>query len=181
MRRRLASEKVIVLDRDGTIVVDCNYLDDPSRLEFEPQAALGLRTLYAEGHRLVVITNQSGIGRGLFSEQRLREIHNRLDVMVESIGARLAGIYYCPHRPEDGCQCRKPQLALLTQAAAELGFEPSSAVVIGDKLSDVEFGKRAGATTILLASRAQATETATNPDYVVKDLLQAARIISELR
>jgi len=86
---RKRSEKVVILDRDGTIVIDRNYLSDPAGLEFEVGAAEGLRSMYGHGYRLVVITNQSGIGRGLFSHQRLQEIHDRLRQMVESIGVTL--------------------------------------------------------------------------------------------
>jgi len=181
MSQRRISDRVVVLDRDGTIVVDRNYLDDPAALEFEPGAVDGLRSLYAQGYRLVVVTNQSGIGRGLFSEQRLHEIHDRLCVMAESVGVRLEGIYYCPHTPEDGCQCRKPSIALLNQAAAELRFDPSSAVVIGDKLSDVEFGRRASATTILIAKKMPEIDSAVKPDYVVSNLIQAGQIIVGLQ
>jgi D-glycero-D-manno-heptose 1,7-bisphosphate phosphatase len=170
-------EKVVILDRDGTIVVDRNYLSDPADLEFEVGAADGLRSMYERGYRLVVITNQSGIGRGLFSLQRLEEIHDRLRQMVESIGVRLEGIYYCPHAPDAGCLCRKPQISLFNQAASELGFAPSSAVVIGDKMSDIEFGHRAGAMTVLVATNSANLAGGPKPDFVVRDLVQAAAVI----
>jgi D-glycero-D-manno-heptose 1,7-bisphosphate phosphatase len=174
---RRERKKVVILDRDGTIVVDRNYLADPADLEFEIGAPEGLRSMYERGYRLVVITNQSGVGRGLFSLQRLEQIHDRLRQMVESIGVRLDGIYYCPHAPNDGCLCRKPQISLFNQAASELGFDPSSAVVIGDKMSDIEFGHRAGATTVLVAANSQSLVGGPKPDFVVKDLVQAAAFI----
>src|SRR5579863_9716785 len=102
----------VVLDRDGTLVVDRDYLDDPDELEFLPGAAEGLRRLHQHGYRMVVISNQSGVGRGLFSLQRLDEINARLLQMVRSVGADLAGIYCCPHVPEEGCACRKPGTGL---------------------------------------------------------------------
>ena len=169
-------ERVIVLDRDGTIVVDRGYLSDPAGLEFEAGAAAALRLLAAAGHRLVVITNQSGVGRGRFPIARVHEKNARLDAMVTAAGASLAGIYFCPHAPDAGCACRKPAQGLMQQAAAELRFDPAAAVVIGDKESDVEFGRRAGAETILLAADAPAA-AGTRADSIAPDLLGAARLL----
>jgi D-glycero-D-manno-heptose 1,7-bisphosphate phosphatase len=151
-----SSRKVVVLDRDGTVVVDREYLADPAGLEFLPGAAQGLRRLHQLGHRLVIISNQSGVGRGLFSLERLQQINARLRQMVQQAGAELAGIYCCPHAPEEDCACRKPKTGLLLQAARELGFDPHDTIVIGDKTSDVELGRRVGAMTILLAGDARA-------------------------
>jgi len=169
----------VVLDRDGTIVIDRDYLDDPAQLEFLPRAAQGLRLLHERGHRLVVVTNQSAVGRGWLSLERLREINARFIAMVESAGAKIAGLYYCPHRPEENCACRKPRTRLLEDAAAELGFEPASAVVIGDKSSDVEFGRRAGALTMLVSANGLTREgEPSRADYVVADLMEAAGILA---
>ncbi len=178
MTARTAPGKVVVLDRDGTIVVDRGYLDDPDGLEFLPGAAPSLRSLHESGHRLVIVTNQSGIGRGLFSLDRLQAIHERLLLMVRREGADLERIYFCPHAPQDACSCRKPQTGLLLQAAADLGFDPASAIVVGDKQSDVEFGWRAGATTFLLsAPGAPAAAAGPPPDFVVADLPAVVRAI----
>lgn len=171
------TKKVVILDRDGTIVIDRHYLSDPAGLEFLQGAADGLRSLYESGHRLVVITNQSGVGRGLFSLERLQAMNARLREMVLESGARLEGIYFCPHRPEDGCDCRKPGTRLLLDAASELRFNPADAVVIGDKDSDIEFGYRAGALTMLV-SQGELTKRAA--DYVVRDLREAATILRTL-
>jgi D-glycero-D-manno-heptose 1,7-bisphosphate phosphatase len=175
-----ASDKVVILDRDGTIVTDRGYLDDPAGLEFEPGAAEGLHWLYSHGYRLVVITNQSGVGRGYFSLERLEAMNARLNVMVENAGARLEGIYSCPHAPEAGCACRKPALGLLTKAAADLGFDPGSAIMIGDKESDIEFGRRAGATTILIAVNPLPGHARTRPDVIAPNLMEAARAVTSL-
>jgi D-glycero-D-manno-heptose 1,7-bisphosphate phosphatase len=176
-----SSNKVVVLDRDGTIVIDRGYLDDPAGLEFLPGAVDSLRRLNDMGYRLVIVTNQSGVGRGMFSVDRLGEIHDRLAEMMRSAGVRLEGIYYCPHTPDAGCSCRKPATGLLFQAASELGFEPSAAIVIGDKMSDVEFGSRAGATTILLSADGVPTGAAVIPDFVATDMTQAAQMIYGLQ
>lgn len=168
---------IVILDRDGTIVVDRHYLADPAGLEFLPGAAEGLKLLHQQGHRLVLITNQSGIGRGLFSEAQLEAVHVRLRQMMRAAGAPLEAIYYCPHAPEAACECRKPGSKLFWRAAAELGFEPEEAVVIGDKRSDVEFGVRVGARTILISPEPATGRNGPVPDYVVTDLLQAAEAI----
>jgi len=176
----LFPNKVVVLDRDGTIVIDREYLSDPAGLEFMPGAAESLRRLHELGFRLVIATNQSGVGRGLYTLDQLHRIHERLHDMVQSAGAALAGIYYCPHAPGDGCSCRKPAPGLLVQAASELGFDPSAAIVVGDKLSDVEFGRRAGATTILLSSHRLPKGAPVVPNHIVQNLMEAAQTIHDL-
>lgn len=175
-----AADKVVILDRDGTLVIDRGYLSDPAGLEFEPGAAEGMKWLYSRGYRLVVITNQSGVGRGFFTTERVEAMNTRLNVMMDEIGARLEGIYYCPHAPDDGCACRKPQLGLLLRAASDLGFDPASAIMIGDKESDIEFGRRAGATTILIAPDSS-TAVRAQPDIIAPNLMDAARAITALR
>jgi D-glycero-D-manno-heptose 1,7-bisphosphate phosphatase len=176
-----AADRVVVLDRDGTLVIDRGYLSDPDGLEFEPAAAAGLHWLCSHGYRLVVISNQSGVGRGLFSIERLAAMNARLTAMVESSGARLEGIYCCPHTPEAGCACRKPAQGLMLRAASDLGFNPKSAIVIGDKPSDVEFGRLAGATTILIAAAVRDRDAFIQPDLVAADLLEAARAVTSGR
>lgn len=175
-----AADKVVILDRDGTIVVDRGYLCDPSKLEFEPKAAEGLKWLYSHGYRLVVITNQSGIGRGFFTLEQLDAMDVRLNAMVAEAGARLEGIYSCPHTPEAGCSCRKPALGLLACAISDLRFDPASAVMIGDKESDIEFGRRAGARTILIRPGAPAATAGVRPDVIARDLMEAARAVTSL-
>jgi D-glycero-D-manno-heptose 1,7-bisphosphate phosphatase len=173
--------RVVILDRDGTVVIDRHYLSDPDGLMFLPGAAEGLRSMYSQGCRLVVITNQSGVGRGMFSIETLERMNVRLREMVRQSGARLERIYYCPHRPEDACLCRKPGTGLMTEAAGELGFDPRQAVVIGDKPTDVEFGRNSGATTLLIASDpSSARACSARADHVVRDLREAAGIVGGL-
>jgi D-glycero-D-manno-heptose 1,7-bisphosphate phosphatase len=173
---------VAVLDRDGTIVVDRGYLSDPDGLEFLPHAVDGLRRLRESGYRIVVVTNQSGVGRGYFPPAAVDAMNARLRMMFEGIGVPLAGIYVCPHAPQDGCDCRKPALGLMTRAAAELGFDPRLCVVIGDKPSDVEFGRRAGARAVLISSDATPAAAsaghAAAPHDVARNLLEAARALN---
>lgn len=173
------SGPVVILDRDGTVVVDRHYLGDPDGLEFMPGAAAGLRKLHAMGCKLIIITNQSGIGRGILTLEQVKRVNAGLEMMMDTIGAPVTDTYFCPHAPDANCDCRKPATMLLLKAAAEHDFDPAKCVVIGDKQSDIEMGKKVGAKTILIASgtakgNAQANEGA---DIVVADLNDAAQWI----
>ncbi len=120
----MSQRRFVVLDRDGTINVDRHYLSDPDQMELLSGATAGLRAMRAMGLGLVVVTNQSAIGRGYFDLARLEEIHNRLRDLLAAERVELDGIYVCPHLPDDGCDCRKPLPGLLRRAAAELAFDP---------------------------------------------------------
>ena len=175
--------RFVVLDRDGTLIVEKHYLADPDGVELIDGAGAALRRLAALGLGLVVVTNQSGVGRGLFSDARLAEIHSRLEALLAGEGIRLAGIYACPHHPEQGCACRKPRTGLLLRAADELGFDPRRAFVVGDLASDVELGRAVGATTVLVRTGHGARELGAGraqPDHVVGDLGEAAQLIERL-
>ena len=156
------------LDRDGTIVVDKHYLSDPAGLELLPNALEGLSELRDLGARLVVVTNQSGVGRGYFPAEAIEPMNERLRELLRAGGIELDGIYVCPHAPDDGCACRKPGSALFEQAAGELGLDLGQSFVLGDKEADVEAGRRIGATPILVGGDAD-------------DLLAAARLIRSSR
>lgn len=178
---RLASERrFVLLDRDGTIVVERNYLSRPEQLELLPGAAEGLRALREMGFGLVVITNQSGVGRGYFSAAELDRIHSRLREMLAAEGVTLDGIYCCPHTPEDNCDCRKPKPGLALAAARDLGFDPASAIVVGDKACDIDLGRNIGAATFLVntgygAAVCQCDDVM--PHFFVMDLVEAAAVI----
>jgi D-glycero-D-manno-heptose 1,7-bisphosphate phosphatase len=172
-----SQSNVVILDRDGTIVVDRGYLADPNGLEFMPGAAEGLRWLWERGYPLVVITNQSGVGRGFFTNDCVEAMNARLLTMVERAGAKLSAIYVCPHAPEAHCPCRKPNLALMERAAKELNFDPRRSVVVGDRDSDIEFGVRAGARTILISSELPKTSGRVKATLRVPSLLEAAQSI----
>ena len=173
----------VAVDRDGTIIQERHYLSDPDNVELIPGAAEGLRQLNKEGINIVVITNQSGSGRGYFDEPRLDQIHQRLTQLLETEAVHLKGIYFCPHTPEDDCLCRKPGIALLESAAMEMGLAPEACVVIGDKASDIQMGQRAGATTVLVRTGYGAEVEKSgiaSPDHVANGLLEAAGIVQRL-
>jgi D-glycero-D-manno-heptose 1,7-bisphosphate phosphatase len=176
-----AGPRPLILDRDGTIVIDRQYLDDPEQLCFLPGAAEALQAFTRKGHRIIVITNQSGVGRGRFSLERMHEINERFVAMVAAIGGKIDAVYSCPHDPAADCSCRKPKPALLLQAARQFGFEPDRSIVMGDKSTDVELGRRVGATTLLISSNGRATDDAwVQPDYIVRDLGEAVPIVEQL-
>lgn len=173
----------VLLDRDGTIIKECHYLSDPQQVELLAGVAAGLRRMQEMGLGAIAITNQSGIGRGFFDEKRLLEIHQRMLELLAAESVFLEDIYFCPHTPADNCSCRKPLAGLVEQAAEKYGFNPQDSFVIGDKPCDIELGKRIGAITFLVRTGygAEVANTQTvSPDYVVDDLLAAARIIEGL-
>ncbi len=130
----------LILDRDDTILDDPGYLSDPQKIRFLPGAVAGLKRFHAAGWPLVVVTNQSGLGRGYFGLQELESVHARLRSLLCDQGVDLAGIYFCPHAPDEGCDCRKPKPDLAYKASRALGLSLSDCVVVGDKESDLRLG-----------------------------------------
>lgn len=179
----MAQRRFVVLDRDGTIIVERHYLSDPRQVELIEGVGAGLRELSAMGLGLALVTNQSAVGRGLFDQARLDLIHQRLVELLEAEGIRLDGLYCCPHTPEDDCQCRKPRPGLIELAAKELHFNPRTSFVVGDNVSDIELGHRVGATTFLVRTGygAQVDDNAVvASDYVVNSLWDAVPLIERL-
>lgn len=175
--------RAVFLDRDGTVIYERHYLSEPGQVELIPGVGAALRALRQMGLCLVVVTNQSAIGRGLFDEHRLKAIHRQLGKLLEGEGVRLDGIYHCPHAPEEGCLCRKPRPGLIERAARDMGTDPRAGFVIGDKPCDMELGRQVGATTFLVrtgygAQMADACQKIA--DHRVDDLQAAVPIIANL-
>ncbi len=166
----------VLLDRDGTIIADKHYLSDPGRVELLEHAASGLKKLCDAGLGLIVISNQSGIGRGLFTARDLARVERRLVAILEAEGVRIDGFYYCPHLPEADCDCRKPRPALANRAAATFGFDPQTCWVIGDKPADVELATAIGARSILVRTGygAQHEADGLTANHISDNLLEAA-------
>jgi len=142
----------LFMDRDGTVMVDVGYPRDPDEVELLPDAPETLARLRALGLKLVVVSNQSGVGRGLVTAGEAAAVHRRFVEALRSRGVELDAAYYCPHAPEDGCSCRKPSPELLERAARDLDVELSDSFMVGDKDSDIEAGRRAGCRTIAFHS-----------------------------
>jgi D-glycero-D-manno-heptose 1,7-bisphosphate phosphatase len=170
MKQTAAPKRLALIDRDGTIIVDKVYLRDPDGIEFAPGAVEGLRLLRDAGFALVLITNQSGIARGYFDAATLERIHERLQSMLLAEGLRLEAIYFCPHGPNDGCDCRKPAPGMVTKAMRDLGFRPEEVVVVGDSDADMGAAAAAGVKGVRVAAPGKFAAIG-----VANDFLEAAR------
>ncbi|MGE3961550.1 MAG: D-glycero-alpha-D-manno-heptose-1,7-bisphosphate 7-phosphatase [Dehalococcoidia bacterium] len=179
----------VFLDKDGTLVEDIPYNVDPDRIRLAPTAARALRLLADYDCRVVVVSNQSGVARGYFSESSLAGVRDRLALLCRRVNVEFAGFYYCPHHPDGEvmelaieCDCRKPADGLIRQAALDLGVALEETWMVGDILDDVEAGNRAGCRTILIDNDNE-TEWRLSarrwPTVVVRSLEDAARVITE--
>ncbi|MDP9371056.1 MAG: HAD family hydrolase, partial [Chloroflexota bacterium] len=181
--------RAIFLDRDGTLVHPRHYPARPEDLVLFDGIGPGLRALQAAGFRLVVITNQSGLARDLFTEADLARMHDHVRGELARREVRLDGVYHCPHHP-DGvvpalavrCDCRKPQPGLLLRAAADLDLDPARSWFLGDILDDVEAGHRAGCRTVLvdLGTESPPGEPLRRPHFVARDTRHALAIVRAL-
>lgn len=168
---------LLVVDRDGTLIADRHHLADPAGVELLPGVVEGLRAFIAKGYEVAVVTNQSGIGRGLFGQDALAAVHAELQRQLAANGIRLAGIWHCPHHPEVGCACRKPAPELLQRAMRELGYARNQCLVVGDKQCDIELGSRLGVRTALVRTGYGAgteRDGMCSPDRIVDSLAQLA-------
>ena len=144
------SNKAIFLDRDGTIIEEKEYLSDPDKVILVLNTIPALQLLQEMGFKLIVTTNQSGVARKIFNKDKLYEIHNKLKSLLTLNGIYLDAIYYCPHHPEQNCKCRKPKAGMAFGAKRRFNIDLRSSFSIGDKLSDVQFGKNFGGKGILV-------------------------------
>lgn len=150
----------VFLDRDGTIIEDRSYLGDPEGVRLLPGAVEGLARFSDEGLRLFVVTNQSGIGRGYFRREDYLACRERISSILNTYDIRITDEAYCPHAPEDGCACRKPNLGQWRQLAEAHGLAPERCLIIGDKVSDLEFGYKAGFALCSLVLTGEGAKTA---------------------
>lgn len=147
--------RALFLDRDGTLIIDVGYPRDPALVEPIPGAIEALRELQRT-YALVIISNQSGVARGLITEAEMNAVHARVVEIFAAGGVTFSGAYYCPHATDAGCRCRKPAPGMILDASAEHGLDVGSSVMIGDRQSDLDAGKNAGVPTqILFESWAQ--------------------------
>jgi len=140
----------ILIDRDGTLMEDRDYLADPAGVRLFPGVAESIAVANRAGVPIAIVSNQSGIGRGYFTEADLAAVNARLIELLAAAGAHLDGLYHCPHAPEAGCSCRKPAPGMAEQAATDLRLDLTRSLVIGDKRADVELGRAVGATAVLV-------------------------------
>ena len=177
------NKRFVLLDRDGTINDEIGYVLRPEELRLIPGAADGLRELQDLGLGLVVVTNQSPIGRGMLTADGLEAIHDRLRELLAQASVTLDRIEHCPHRPDEGCACRKPGTLMVERASAALGFDPAATWIVGDHAGDLRLGRAVGARTILVRTGHGEEELAGGADafadHVVDDLGAAAALIRD--
>lgn len=179
--------KAAFIDRDGVINEERGYVHRIEDFALLPGAVEGLRTLAAAGYKLVVVTNQAGVARGYYDTATVERLHAHMRAQLQAQDVHIDAVYYCPHHPEGksttyaiACGCRKPAPGMLEQAARELGLDLGASVLVGDKVSDVQAGKRAGVALTALVKSGHALEDAARAqaDFVAADLLEAARLIT---
>jgi D-glycero-D-manno-heptose 1,7-bisphosphate phosphatase len=165
----------VFLDRDGTINKEVAYLSRVEDLILLPTVAEAIRQLNDRAIRALVVTNQSGIGRGLYRETDMLRIHAEIERRLAAEGSHLDGIYFCPHHPDEECDCRKPQSGMLVRAAREHGLDLTTSFVVGDKITDLQAGQRVGCQTVLvLTGYGEEEKDTTFPiDFIAADLLEA--------
>lgn len=176
----------VFLDRDGVINEDrADYVKSWAEFRFIRGVRPGLNRLKEAGLPVVIITNQSAVGRGLMTTAVLEGIHRKMSLAVEQGGGKIQGIYYCPHRPDENCACRKPRDGLIRKAAAELKIDLRRSLLIGDTGKDLQAGRNAGCLTLLvLTGQGRATLTQlfsgdqhSLPDFICRDLSGAVDLI----
>jgi D,D-heptose 1,7-bisphosphate phosphatase len=177
--------KVIFLDRDGVINKDPEhgYVKSPEEFEFIPGSLSAIKKLDAYGYEIIVISNQAGIAKGLYTEKDLEAVNKKMLSEIEEVGAKISNTYYCIHQEEDNCDCRKPKTGLFRQATEGKNINLENTFFIGDKRTDIEAGKKAGCKTILVLSGKSKKGDQANwnfkPDYIKKDLKEAVKWIIE--
>lgn len=183
--------RVVFLDKDGTLIHDVPYNVDPAQIRLMSGVVEGLQALQHAGYHLIVITNQSGVARGYFPESALAAVERQLRTLLAACGVSLAGFYYCPHHPDGDvarvraysrtCACRKPESGLLRRAARDHDLDLSRSWLVGDILNDVEAGRRVGCRTILIDNGGETEWILTpqrQPHYTVSDFNEVAPIIT---
>lgn len=180
----------VFFDRDGTINVDLDYLSDPEKLRLIPGAVEAIKEANDLGVRVFVITNQSGVARGLYTEKDVQAVHHRLEQVLNRSGARIDALFYCPHHPDYGvppyrkvCSCRKPKTGMLKEAEKSFGIDLKASFVVGDKCTDIATGRAAGCGTVLVLTgygAAEVAECGTQSDFVAKDIYDAWKHIRHI-
>lgn len=176
----MAGYKAVFVDRDDTINRDVPYCRRPEDFKLLLTVGAGIALLNREGFKVVVITNQSGIGRGYFTEEALAKIHEKMAADLADCGAHIDAVYYCPHHPDENCECRKPKPKLALQAIKDLKIDPGQSFVIGDRLMDVELARNIGSKSVMVPSapgKKELQDCGVSPDYVCPDFESAVRWI----
>lgn len=177
-------KRAVFLDRDGVVIEDSHYNGDPARVRLVPGAADAITALNRTGWIVVVVSNQSGVARGLFTLESVGTVHERIAELLRASAARIDAFHFCPHHPEADvlefradCDCRKPRPGMLRRAAAELGLDLVASWMIGDRASDLEAGAAAGCRTVLVRS---GVGRAVNPIELDREALKLELVAADL-
>ena len=187
--------KAVFLDRDGTINEEVGYVDNLNMVKLIDGAAEAIKAFNEEGYKVIVVSNQSGVARGYFTEEFVIETNNQIQSLLAKDGARVDAFYYCPHHIKGvvekyliECKCRKPSTEMLEKARYDLDVDISSSIMIGDKITDIEFAKNGGLTSILLLTGFGEDELvkikendSPEPDYIFPSILEAAKFICSIK
>ena len=180
-------KKAVFIDKDGTLIRNVPYNVDPELIDLEKSCVTGLMALQQAGYHLIVVSNQAGVARGIFDEDRLERVKEAIKIILAGKDIHLDGFYYCPHHPEGiietyriDCNCRKPRPGMILQASRDLDIDLSASWMIGDILDDVEAGNRAGCKTVLI-DNGNETEWIMNarrmPTVTARTINEAAELI----
>ncbi|MFC2020409.1 D-glycero-alpha-D-manno-heptose-1,7-bisphosphate 7-phosphatase [Chloroflexota bacterium] len=183
--------RAVFLDRDGTIIEDTGYIGKIDRVKFLSGAGKAIKLLNENGFKVIIITNQAGVARGYFSEEAVKEINCYIQESLAQEGALIDKFYYCPHHLEGvveeyrkDCYYRKPNPGMIEEASRQFDINLTESFVVGDRLSDIEAGRRAGCKTILLTDQApldNEVEITSAPDYLAPDLYEAVKWLVRYR
>lgn len=173
------SSKAVFLDRDGTIIRDMIYLNDPAKIEVFAESYEAIRLMNQQGYLVILVTNQSGVAKGIVKESILQEINSIIIADFQKNGAKIKDVYYAPDAVDSGSFNRKPNPGMLLQAAQKYGIDLKLSWMVGDRMTDVEAGLRAGCQSILLQNETTPPIEGgyASPAFVAKDVLEAAKII----
>ncbi|HYL86487.1 MAG TPA: HAD family hydrolase [Candidatus Angelobacter sp.] len=184
MPERRPLRPAIFLDRDGTVAEEVGYLNHPSRFRMFPFVAGAIQRLKENGYAVVIVTNQSGVGRGYFPESVVQEVNQLMARQLSAEGASIDGVYYCPHTSAENCNCRKPKTGMLERAAREHALDLRRSFVVGDRYGDIELAHNAQTRGILVRTGYGEGEFAwhaakwpVQPDFVAQNLADAAEWI----
>ena len=171
--------KVVFLDRDGVINVDKEYVHTIKEFDFYPETLTALKNIQNKGYKLIIITNQSGIGRGFYSESDYVKLKHYYHSELKKKNIEVAQEYYCPHNPDISCDCRKPKISLFEKAIKKYSIDVTKSYMIGDKTSDILAGKKIGSKTILVKTGKAGNDKlfAVTPDFICENLLEASELI----
>ncbi|MDR2427505.1 MAG: D-glycero-beta-D-manno-heptose 1,7-bisphosphate 7-phosphatase [Endomicrobium sp.] len=173
----------VFLDRDGTVIFDKNYLSSPDQVKLYSYAADSINRLRAAGFKVIIVTNQSGVARGMFTEQDLQKIHERFVFLLKKAGAEIDAIYYCPHTDEDSCNCRKPKPGMVLQGAKDFNIDLEKSYTVGDSIRDYLLGCNTGGKGILVLTghgkkqQTKITQEKIKPMAMCKTLKDAVSVI----